>query len=58
LLLAVVMLPMIAMTLLRAGKRNWPAHRKMARPTLWIWIYVSISGVIVYLMLYHTALNS
>jgi uncharacterized membrane protein YozB (DUF420 family) len=58
LLLAVIMLPMIAATLWRANKRNWPAHRKMARPTLWIWLYVSVTGVIVHLRLYHTALNS
>ena len=28
-------------------------HTKIARPTFWIWLYVSVTGVIVYLMLYH-----
>jgi uncharacterized membrane protein YozB (DUF420 family) len=56
LLLAVVMLPMIFMTLTRAARRQWPLHRRIALPTFWIWIYVSVTGVIVYWMLYHTRL--
>jgi uncharacterized membrane protein YozB (DUF420 family) len=52
-LLAVGMLPPIAMTVWRAYSRQWISHRKLARPTLWIWLYVSITGVIVYFMLYH-----
>ena len=56
LLLAVTMLPMIALTLWRAAHRQWPAHRRIALPTFWIWLYVSFSGVIVYFMLYHTRL--
>jgi uncharacterized membrane protein YozB (DUF420 family) len=58
LVLAVVMLPMIFLTLRRAYRRDWPAHRKIAPPTFWIWLYVSLSGVVVYLLLYHTRLNS
>ncbi len=58
LLLAVVMLPMIFATLWRAAHRRWPAHRRIALPTFWIWIYVSISGVAVYFLLYHTRLVS
>lgn len=56
LLLAVGMLPMIFMTLLNAYRRRWDKHRRIALPTFWIWIYVSVSGVAVYFMLYHTRL--
>lgn len=52
LLLAIVMPPMIAITLWRAGKRNWMKHRAIARPTLIVWLYVSVSGVAIYWMLY------
>jgi uncharacterized membrane protein YozB (DUF420 family) len=51
--LAVVMLPMIFMTLFRAYRRQWDKHRRIAQPTFWIWIYVSITGVLIYLILYH-----
>lgn len=51
--LAMGMLPMIAMTLWRAYQRDWVRHRRIARPTFWIWLYVSVTGVIVYWMLYH-----
>ena len=52
-ILAIVMLPMIAMALWRAYRRDFVRHRAIARPTLAIWVYVSITGVVVYLMLYH-----
>jgi putative membrane protein len=52
-LLAIVMLPPILMTVWRAYTRQWVKHAKLARPTLWIWLYVSATGVIVYFMLYH-----
>ena len=52
-LLAIVMLPPILMTVWRAYTRQWTRHAKLARPTLWVWLYVSATGVIVYLMLYH-----
>jgi uncharacterized membrane protein YozB (DUF420 family) len=56
LLLAIAMLPMIYLTLFRAYNRQWVSHRKIAFPTFLIWLYVSITGVIVYFMLYHTSL--
>jgi protein SCO1/2/putative membrane protein len=56
LLLAVVMLPMICVTLLRAYRRDWASHRRMSIPTFWIWMYVSATGVIIYFMLYHSRL--
>ena len=52
-LLAVGMLPPILMTVSRAYNRQWISHARLARPTFWIWVYVSVTGVIVYWMLYH-----
>jgi len=52
-LLAVTVAPMAILTLYRALKGQLPKHRKLARITLPIWLYVSATGVIVYLMLYH-----
>jgi protein SCO1/2/putative membrane protein len=53
--LAVVVLPMIVMSLVRAWRRQWDRHRRIARPTFWVWLYVSVTGVLVYWMLYHLA---
>ncbi len=53
LLAAVGMLPLIAMTVWRAYKRDFVRHKKIAKPTWAIWFYVSVSGVLVYWMLYH-----
>jgi putative membrane protein len=52
-ILAVVIVPMILLTLYRAARRDFVRHRRIARWTLPLWLYVSITGVIVYLMLYH-----
>jgi uncharacterized membrane protein YozB (DUF420 family) len=51
--LAVVMLPMILTALLRAYNRQWDRHKRIARPTFYIWLYVSVTGVLIYVMLYH-----
>jgi uncharacterized membrane protein YozB (DUF420 family) len=51
-ILAVVVVPMVLITLWRALKENFPAHRRIARWTLPIWLYVSVTGVLVYVMLY------
>ncbi|MFZ4986976.1 MAG: DUF420 domain-containing protein, partial [Blastocatellia bacterium] len=50
--LAVVILPMILLTFARALRGDLSGHRKIARWTLPLWLYVSVTGVIVYLMLY------
>ncbi len=50
-LLAVVALPMILITFFLSLTGRFPAHRKLARWTFPIWLYVSVSGVIVYGML-------
>ena len=36
-----------------AWKRRWEAHRRLGRITLPIWLYVSVTGVVIYVMLYH-----
>ena len=48
------MVPLLAsITLWRALRERFDAHRRIARWTLPIWLYVSVTGVIVYWMLYH-----
>jgi uncharacterized membrane protein YozB (DUF420 family) len=51
--LAVVVLPMVLRTLFLAVKGRFPKHVRMAKWTFPVWMYVSVTGVIVYLMLYH-----
>ncbi len=51
-ILAAVIVPMILVTLYRALRSDFNRHRRIARWTLPMWLYVSITGVIVYLMLY------
>jgi putative membrane protein len=53
--LAVVIIPMIIRALLFARRSQFVAHRRVARKLWPIWIYVSLTGVAVYLMLYHLA---
>ena len=54
-ILAIAILPLIAMTFWRAYKRLWDKHRKIAVITLPLWFYVSVTGVVIYWMLYHVA---
>ncbi|HXH29563.1 MAG TPA: DUF420 domain-containing protein [Bacteriovoracaceae bacterium] len=51
-ILAIVMVPMILITFYHAFKKNWEKHRRIARITFPIWMYVSFTGVIIYLMIY------
>ena len=49
-----VAVPVLAIVTIRRGLRQqWEAHRRIARITFPIWVYVSLTGVIIYLMLYH-----
>ena len=50
--LAVVILPLIMLTFARALRNDLTGHRRIARWTLPLWLYVSVTGVVVYLMLY------
>ena len=52
-ILAVAIVPMIFITFFRALKERFDRHRAIARWTLPLWLYVSVTGVVVYLMLYH-----
>jgi uncharacterized membrane protein YozB (DUF420 family) len=51
-ILAVVIVPLVLITVTRALKGNFPRHRAIARWTLPLWFYVSVTGVVVYWMLY------
>jgi uncharacterized membrane protein YozB (DUF420 family) len=50
--LAVTVVPLALLTLSRALSGKFPQHRRIARWTFPIWLYVSVTGVIVYWMLY------
>jgi uncharacterized membrane protein YozB (DUF420 family) len=50
--LATAVVPLALVTLVRALRERFDAHRRIARWTLPIWLYVSVTGVIVYWMLY------
>lgn len=51
-LLAAAVVPMAVTTIYRGLKGNVQRHRPLARVTLPIWLFVSVSGVVIYLMLY------
>lgn len=51
-LLAVVNVPMVVVTLKRGLRMNVAKHRKIAKWTFPIWLYVSVTGVVIYTMLY------
>jgi putative membrane protein len=51
-LLAFVILPLVLATLIPVFRRRWDQHRRIGRWAMPIWLYVSVTGVLVYLMLY------
>lgn len=51
--LAAVVLPLALTTLYRAWRSDFGRHRRLARWTLPLWFWVSVSGVLVYILLYH-----
>ena len=51
-ILAAAIVPMILITLHRARKQQFEAHKKIARWTWPLWMYVSVTGVVIYLLLY------
>jgi len=51
-LLAIIILPMALITLYRGWKNQIEKHRKIAKITFPLWLYVSVTGVIIYFMLY------
>jgi uncharacterized membrane protein YozB (DUF420 family) len=52
-ILAAAVVPLVIITLSRALRERFDRHRLIARWTYPIWLYVSVTGVIVYVMLYH-----
>jgi len=51
-ILAALVAPFVIWTLIRALKGNFDGHRKLARLTFPVWLYVSVTGVVVYILLY------
>jgi putative membrane protein len=51
-ILAVIIIPLALITLYRGWTDNIGKHRRIARITLPIWLYVSVTGVVIYRMLY------
>jgi len=52
-ILAVAIVPLVIITVRRALRRQFELHRRIARWTLPLWFYVSVTGVIIYFLLYH-----
>lgn len=51
-LLAIAIVPLVIITVFRALSARFDKHKKIARWTWPVWMYVSVSGIVVYLMLY------
>ena len=51
-LLAIVIVPLVAVTLVRALRGRFTLHKQIARWTFPLWLYVSVTGVVIYWMLY------
>jgi len=52
-ILAITILPLVIITLSRALRERFDRHRAIARWTYPLWLYVSVTGVVIYFMLYH-----
>ena len=52
-ILAVAIVPMVLVTLSRGLKERFDAHKRIARWTWPLWMYVSVTGVLIYFLLYH-----
>lgn len=50
---AIVNLPMVLFTFWLAHKQDWERHRRWAKRSFPLWLYVSVTGVLVYVVLYH-----
>jgi putative membrane protein len=51
--LAAAIVPLALTTLYRAARKQFDRHKRIARWTLPLWLYVSVTGVLIYFMLYH-----
>ena len=52
-LLAISIVPLVIITLIRAWRERFDRHAAIARWTYPLWLYVSVTGVVIYFMLYH-----
>lgn len=52
-ILAAVIVPLVLITVRRALRSDFDRHRRIARWTLPLWFYVSVTGVVIYVLLYH-----
>jgi len=52
-ILAAAIVPLVILTLTRALRESFAGHRALARWTYPLWLYVSVTGVVIYFMLYH-----
>ena len=53
-ILLAVLVPILAIAMfVLAWRGRWEAHRRLGRVTMPIWLYVSVTGVVIYVMLYH-----
>tara|TARA_B100001758_G_C18369150_1_gene590313 strand:+ start:594 stop:1112 length:519 start_codon:yes stop_codon:yes gene_type:complete len=50
-LLSIILIPLVLISYVRAIQKEFPAHRKIAKITFPIWLYVAVTGVIVYIMI-------
>ena len=50
-LLSIILIPLVLISYVRAFQKAFPSHKKIARITFPIWLYVTVTGVIVYLMI-------
>jgi uncharacterized membrane protein YozB (DUF420 family) len=57
-ILAMVIVPLVIITLVRAWSGRFDRHRAIARWTFPLWLYVSVTGVVIYLMLYRISGSS
>jgi uncharacterized membrane protein YozB (DUF420 family) len=53
LILAVAMLPFVYLALIRAYRKQFERHKAVTRYLIWVWLYVSVTGVVIYGLLYH-----
>lgn len=52
-ILATIIIPLVLLTLYRALRGRFGKHRSIARITLPVWLYVAVTGWVIYMMLYH-----
>jgi Predicted membrane protein len=50
-ILSIVVIPLVLLTIMKAKLEDFKAHRKIAKITFPIWLYVAVTGVVVYIMI-------